>query len=167
VTENKSAIRSWKLVEASRPNISFPLGIVFIALAGSLFGLSFRPHAAFFTAAAQVFPVLLVAFFVEHATELRNFRAYGARLRARLELEEDVNRLDKFEEALNSLTLLKFRLGSAVIWPLALGEVAALWALATRPSAFLFGVCILSLGFAGLALIGRFRERVRPGRDND
>src|SRR5215467_10383979 len=81
-------------------------------------------HPGFYAAAAQVFPVLLVALLVEIGTSLDGFRQEIAAARSQVAMapakEKEVNK------AVYKLEMNRFRGGLAVVTPVAFGEAAAL-----------------------------------------
>jgi hypothetical protein len=70
--------------------------------------------------------------------------------------------MERRQEEAHETKQLGFRLALAVIWPVIMGEGAALWALADGGTVFLGSLCVLSMGFAGLTLVLIFTERIAP-----
>jgi hypothetical protein len=114
----------------------------------------------FFSAAAQVFPVLLIAMLAELLFEAEAFRKYANEVRA------EAKRTGVESADLASLEGSRWQRAVAVIATVVIGEAGALWALADDPTPFLAGVTGMALISAAGALLGPFVDRIKPGGED-
>jgi hypothetical protein len=106
---------------------------------------------AFYTTVAQVFPVLLVALFVEVASSLGAFQREVEAARSRVAM--DAEREKEIDNEVYELELKRFRVGMMAASPIVVGEAAALIAIGDGPSAFLGSLAIVCIVVSGFALI--------------
>jgi hypothetical protein len=153
---NKAVNRVWNFLApwgelfTLYPLPTYPVAIVTFGLIVCVPGISAFDFASpFYEAAAQIFPVLLLAMFGELIFEAKAFERYVAD-------ESDPQIVANLENA-------RFQRAVAVLCTVLIGEVGALWALADNPSLFLAGVTSASLALAAGTLLGPFLYRIRPG----
>ena len=146
-----------------RPDLTFPVGILLASLVGAASSDGVA-HQGFFAATAQIAPVLLIALFVEVATEMQTRRAYWQSLAEYVETlgqeaepltPEEIAKIDRFDRD-------RLQLRSAVLYSVILGGTASLIALAGDPTTFLTVATGVSLAFAAMALMTMFIRRVSP-----
>jgi hypothetical protein len=114
----------------------------------------------FYTTVAQVFPVLLVALFVEVASSLGEFRREIEAARSQVAM--DAEKEKEVDQEVYELELKRFRGGMMAASPIVIGEGAALVAIGNEPSAFLGSLTIACILVSGFALILVFIGRVKP-----
>jgi hypothetical protein len=112
----------------------------------------------FYSAAAQVFPLLLVALFVEVAARISGIReeavnAHRGKAYSKEKEEEEYRRVAQEQSR-------AFKLGLGVVGAIVIGEAATLWALADRPTRGVGALVVACLFFAGGALLFIFVQRV-------
>jgi hypothetical protein len=139
----------WAEIFTAYPLRFYPGAILAFSLLAAFTDV-FDFDQGFFTAAAEVFPVLLIAMFAELLIEADSFR------RHLIEEKDD-------PEVVSNLEKARFQRAVAVLSTVVIGEVAALWALAASPSSFLSGATSAALVLATGALLGPFLFRIRPG----
>jgi hypothetical protein len=122
----------------------------------------------FYTAAAQVFPVLLIALFIEVAAEMgRRREQWDAEVESRTREKhypEYSARSARFDGEGDETKL--FRLLLAALFPLIVGLTASLAALGWHPTSFLGAASVLSFLVGGLGLVVIFIRRIRPRHRN-
>jgi len=117
---------------------------------------------AFYTTVAQVFPVLLVALFVEVASSLGAFQREVEAARSQVAM--DAEREEGVDKEVYELELKRFRAGMMAASPIVVGEGAALLAIGDQPTAFLGSLSIVCVVVSGFALILVFIRRVKPSQ---
>jgi len=104
----------------------------------------------FFSAAAEVFPVLLIAMFAELLFEAEAFKKHL------IELGDDAEVVSNLEKA-------RFQRAIAVLATVVIGEAVTLCALGAQPTPLLSGAAASALALGTGALLGPFVYRIRPG----
>lgn len=143
----------------------YPVIVPFVVIAAIPLGVVGEGHGVhfampFFTSAAQgVFPLLLVALFVELASVHERFsRVWGQALE--LKVEENNPSLTADSRAFEKQISIQAR---KMIWLTVIGESAALYALASgKATSFLGVLCVLCMAFTVYLLATAHLARIAP-----
>jgi hypothetical protein len=142
----------WAEMVTAYPLWFYPGTILGFSVLAALTPLAdiFDFNEQFFSAVAEVFPVLLIAMFAELLFETESFR------RHLIEHEDDPDVVFNLEKA-------RFQRAIAVLATVVIGEAATLCALAAKSTPFLSGATTSALALGTGALLGPFFYRIRPG----
>lgn len=113
-----------------------------------------EPNLAFFSTIAQVFPVLIVALFVEVASSIASLRERTRTSRHNVAMEREWS--DYHREK------MMLRTGTGLLWSALIGEGAALYAVGYGPTAFVGAVCLISLPVTAVMTLNLFIGRASP-----
>jgi hypothetical protein len=122
-----------------------------LSLTGSCWGIQFR--LPFFQATTQVFPLLLVALFVELAAAHQS-------LSRRVQLFPGINNPALEVDPVGKQTAVQAR---KMVWLTVVGEAASLYAIAAADATVYLGIlCVLCMSFTVYLLVTAFLARIAP-----